>query len=165
MGAKGRFPARRAQPSLGKEKTMIQQLSIYLENRKGALQGITRLLTDARINMNTLIASDSAEYGIIRMLVSDPEKAEAALQKSGLMCRREWVLAVAISDECGSLDRLLQTLLDGNINIDYVYVTYSCLSKLPVAIMKTNDMWEVEEFLTAKGFAQVERIAEDTAPV
>ncbi len=142
---------------------MIQQLSIYAENRKGALQNVTRLLADARINMNTLIASDSAEYGIIRMLVSDAEKAEEVLRANGLMCRVEWVLAVAVSDEYGSLDRLLKVLLHGNINIDYIYVTYSCLSKLPVAIMKTNDMGEVEEFLAAKGFEQVESIAEDAA--
>ncbi len=140
---------------------MIKQLSIYAENAKGTMQRITGLLAGAGINMNTLITNDSAEFGIVRMLVSDAEKAAAVLSAAGLMCRVEWVMAVSVSDECGSLDQLLKALLDGNINIDYLYVTYSCLSKLPVAIMKTNDMWEVEEFLTARGFAQVDRIARD----
>ncbi len=139
---------------------MIQQLSIYAENAKGTMRNITRLLAEAGINMNTLITNDSAEFGIVRMLVNDADKAARVLSGAGLMCRVEQVLAVSISDECGSLNHLLGALVDGNINIDYVYVTYSCLSKLPVAIMKTNDMWEVEEFLTGRGFVQVDRIAE-----
>ena len=140
---------------------MLRQISIFTENRKGAMRSITRLLAEGGIDIDAFVTNDSAEFGIVRMLVSDAEKAAAVLSAAGLMCRVEWVMAVSVSDECGSLDQLLKALLDGNINIDYLYVTYSCLSKLPVAIMKTNDMWEVEEFLTARGFAQVDRIARD----
>ena len=74
------------------------------------------------------------------------------------MCRAEQVLAVEISDAVGSLNRLLGVLADGNINIDYLYVTYSLTSKLPYAILKTQDMGEVEEFLAGRGYRQVRDI-------
>ncbi|MBE5808477.1 MAG: amino acid-binding protein [Clostridiales bacterium] len=139
---------------------MISQLSIFAENTKGAMQRITQLLSDAGVNMNTLITNDSAEYGIVRMLVSDDARAIDALSAAGYMCRTDYVIAVEISDDCGSLNRLLTTMQRGNINIDYIYVTYSNLSHKPVAIMRTQDAMEVEEFLTGQGYAMVSRISD-----
>ena len=139
---------------------MIRQISVYAENAKGTIKNVTQVITDARINMSILITNDSAEYGIIRMLVNDTDLAVQKLREAGYMCRSEQVLAVEISDDCGSLNHLLQELSDGNINIDYLYVTYSIQSKLPYAILRTQDMWEVEEFLKGKGYRQVESIAE-----
>ncbi len=137
---------------------MIRQLSIFAENKKGAMNRITQILSDARINMNTLITNDSAEFGIIRMLVSDTEKAAAVLAEAGYMCHSDYVAAVEIRDECGSLNSLLSVISDGNINLDYLYVTYNTLSRLPVAILRAADLMEVEGFLQARGYKTLERI-------
>ena len=137
---------------------MIRQLSIFAENRKGAMNRITKILFDARINMNTLITNDSAEFGIIRMLVSDTDRAAQVLQEAGYMCHTDYVAAAEIGDECGSLNSLLTVINDGNINLDYIYVTYNTLSRLPVAILKTTDLMEVEEFLQARGYRMLTRI-------
>lgn len=137
---------------------MIRQLSIFAENRKGAMNRITKILFDARINMNTLITNDSAEFGIIRMLVSDTDRAAQVLQEAGYMCHTDYVAATEIGDECGSLNGLLSVINDGNINLDYIYVTYNTLSRLPVAILKTTDLMEVEEFLRGRGYGMLERI-------
>ena len=137
---------------------MIRQLSIFAENRKGAMHRITRLLADAQVNMNTLITNDSAEFGIIRMLVADTDRAAQALQAEGYLCHVDSVAAAEIGDECGSLNALLETLSQGNINLDYLYVTYSSLSKHPVAILKAVDLMEVEEFLQARGYNMLERL-------
>ena len=137
---------------------MIRQLSIFAENRKGAMNRITQILFDARINMNTLITNDSAEFGIIRMLVSDTDRAAQVLQEAGYMCHTDYVAAAEIGDECGSLNSLLSVINDGNINLDYIYVTYNTLSRLPVAILKTTDLMEVEEFLRGRGSGMLERI-------
>ena len=137
---------------------MIRQLSIFAENKKGAMNRITQILYDAGINMNTLITNDSAEFGIIRMLVSDTERAASVLQEAGYMCHSDFVAAVEIGDECGSLNRLLGAISNGNINLDYLYVTYSTLSRLPVAILRTTDLTEVEEFLQARGYRTLERL-------
>ena len=137
---------------------MIRQLSIFAENKKGAMSRITQILYDAGINMNTLITNDSAEYGIIRMLVSDTDRAAKALHDAGYMCHTDYVAAAEIGDECGSLNRLLGIISDGNINLDYLYVTYNTLSRLPVAILRASDLMEVEGFLQAKNYKTLDRI-------
>ena len=137
---------------------MIRQLSIFAENKKGAMNRMTQILFDAGINMNTLITNDSAEYGIVRMLVSDTDRAAEALLTAGYMCHTDYVAAAEIGDECGSLNRLLSVINDGNINLDYLYVTYNTLSRLPVAILRAADLMEVEEFLRARGYRMLERI-------
>ena len=137
---------------------MIRQISVFAENAMGTMKNITQVLEDAQINMSILITNDSAEYGIIRMLVNDSDRAVQKLTEAGYMCRSEQVLAVEISDDVGSLNRLLRVLSDGNINIDYLYVTYSLVSKLPYAILKTQDMWDVEEFLEGRGYRQIQDI-------
>ena len=136
----------------------MRQLSIFAENKKGTMRAITEILAQAGVNMNTLITNDSAEYGIIRMLVSDAGEAARALNGAGYLCRVDTVLAVEISDDCGSLNRLLGIILEGNINIDYIYVTYNSFSKNPVAILRTADLTEVEEFLEARGYTLVQSV-------
>lgn len=139
---------------------MIRQLSIFAENKKGAMNRITQILFDAHINMNTLITNDSAEYGIVRMLVSDTDRAESVLRENGYMCHSESVIAAEIGDECGSLNRLLEIISAGNINLDYLYVTFNALSRLPVAILHTADLPEVQAFLQSRGYRTLSRIVE-----
>ena len=137
---------------------MIRQLSIFAENKKGAMHQVTQVLADVGINMNTLVTNDSAEFGIIRMLVSDTDGALACMQAAGYLCHMDQVVAAEIGDACGSLNALLETLSRGNINLDYLYVTYSSMSKRPVAILRTQDIMEVEGFLRAKGYHTLERL-------
>ena len=137
---------------------MIRQLSIFAENKKGAMHSVTQVLADANVNMNTLVTNDSAEFGIIRMLVSDTDRAADSLHAAGYLCHTDYVAAAEIGDECGSLNALLDTLCRGNVNLDYLYVTYSGLSRHPVAILRTPDIMEVEEFLRAKGYNMLERL-------
>ena len=137
---------------------MVEQLSSFAENAKGSLLKITQALLDHNINMNTLITNDSAEFGIIRMLVSDAHAAEQALKQAGYICRVDQVLAIEIGDECGCLNRLLKIISAGNINVEYVYVTYTSFSKHPVTILKTFDMYEVNDFLISKGYSSLNTI-------
>ena len=143
---------------------MIRQLSIFAENKKGAMHQVTQVLADANINMNTLVTNDSAEFGIIRMLVSDTDAAMKCMRAAGYLCHVDHVVAVEIGDACGSLNALLEVLSRGNVNLDYLYVTYSggggpsALSKCPVAILRTQDIMEVEGFLRARGYNTLERL-------
>ena len=137
---------------------MIRQLSIFAENKRGAMYRITEVLARNGINMNTLVTNDSAEFGIIRMLVSDTEQAAACLKEAGYLCHSDLVAAAEIGDECGSLNALLEVLDRGNINLDYLYVTYSGLSRKPVAILRSVDIMEVEEFLRSKGYTMLRRL-------
>ncbi|MBR0464551.1 MAG: ACT domain-containing protein [Clostridia bacterium] len=131
---------------------MIRQLSIFAENKKGAMFRITRALAEAGVNMNTLVTNDSEEYGIIRMLVSDTEHASEYLKAAGYMCHTDWVVATEIGDECGSLNTLLGVLDAANVNLDYLYVTYSGISRRPVAILRAADTLEIDSFLRSRGY-------------
>ena len=134
---------------------MLKQLSIYAENRKGTLQSITQILADAGINIWGSCTNDGAEYGINRMVVSEPDKAMEALEGAGYLCRLTSVIGVELADEVGNLNRLLQALSESNININYIYLSFNRDSGLPVMVFQTEDSAEVESCIRKKGFSVV----------
>ena len=134
---------------------MLKQLSIYAENKKGNLQHITRILADENINIWGSVTNDSAEYGIIRMVVSDAEKAKDALEKENFLCRLTDIIGVEMDDEVGNLNRLLQTLSESNINVDYIYLSFNRESGKPVLVLRADETAEVEACIAAKGYKVV----------
>ena len=117
---------------------MLSQVSIFAENKKGRLQNITSLL--------------QKENGIIRMVVSNPEHAEKVLAEAGYLCRLTEVLGVELDDEVGALNRLLISLEESNINVDYLYLSFNRDSGKPVMVLHTDDVREVSICLTSKGY-------------
>lgn len=131
---------------------MLKQISIYAENKKGAMQDITGLLDEARINILGSVTNDSAEYGIIRMIVSDPESAQKLLSGAGYLCRLINVLGVEVEDEVGNLNRLLLALSESNISVNYLYLSFNRHSGKPIMVFHTEDCNSVEKCLEGKGF-------------
>ena len=131
---------------------MLSQVSIFAENKKGRLKNITSLLQKENINIWGSITNDSAEYGIIRMVVSNPEHAEKVLAEAGYLCRLTEVLGVELDDEVGALNRLLISLEESNINVDYLYLSFNRDSGKPVMVLHTDDVREVSICLTSKGY-------------
>lgn len=132
---------------------MLKQVSIYAENKRGAFQAITGILQDENINILGSVTNDSAEYGIIRMIVSDTDKALEALSEHGYLCRANDILGVEMEDKIGSLNNLLISLSNGNISVDYVYLCFNRDTGMPVLILHTDEISEVEEYLKSKGFS------------
>lgn len=133
---------------------MLNQVSIFAENKKGALHRLTSVLAKANINMYTMVSNDSAEFGIIRLIVPTPEKALEALQAAGYQCRLDQVVAVDMADTPGSLDKILADLEAANVNLNYLYISYNRQASTPVAIMKITEP-EIETFLKGKGYTLV----------
>lgn len=131
---------------------MLKQVSVFGENSKGTLQKITSILAKEEINIWGSVTNDSAEFGIIRMVVSEPEKAEEKLSEAGYMCRLSNVLGVEVADEVGNLNRLLLALSESNISINYMYLSFNRDSGKPVMVFHTDGIWEVQECLKAKGY-------------
>ncbi len=131
---------------------MIRQISIFAENKKGAMMRMTDTLIEEGINMYSLITNDSAEFGIVRILVDDPDGAAAALQKAGYLCHIDKVIAMEIPDEPGSLNRVLKDIHYGNINLDYLYVTNSSRVETALAVLHTAEIDQVEQFLKVRGY-------------
>ncbi len=132
---------------------MLKQVSIYAENKKGTFQAITDILFQRNINILGSVTNDSAEYGIVRMIVSDTEGAIRALEENGYLCRHTSIIGVETPDEVGSLNRLLLELSESNISVDYTYLCFNRDTGMPVIILHTDDIYEVENHLKAKGFA------------
>jgi len=134
---------------------MLKQLSIFAENKKGTMQDITNILSSEGINIWGSVTNDSAEFGIIRMIVSEPEVAKRKLEEKGYFCKLCNVIGVEMADEVGALNRLLKTLNDSNINVDYIYLSFNRDSGLPVQILHSADTHEVEDCIRAKGFKTI----------
>lgn len=133
----------------------MKQISIYAENKKGTMQDITNILASEEINIMGSVTNDSAEYGIVRMVVSDTEKARDCLTRAGYLCRVIDVIGVELEDEVGNLNRLLTALSDSNINVNYIYLTFNRESGKPILIFHTEDILEVKECIAMKGFTVV----------
>ena len=134
---------------------MLQQVSIYAENRKGQFREITALLSDNNINILGSVTNDSAEYGIIRMVVSDSHKATEVLTEAGYMCKSAPVLGIETEDKVGALNAVLSALYDANINVNYTYLSFNRASGKPIMVIQTDEVHEVENILTGKGFVSV----------
>ncbi len=136
---------------------MLKQLSLYVENKKGTMEHITSILKEKNINIFGSVNNDGPEFGIIRMVVSEPDRAFDALKEAGYMCRMIDVMGIEMPDEVGSLNRLLGALSASNINVDYIYLSFNRDSAQPILIMHVvdEDIYEVESCMKAKGFTAV----------
>ena len=134
---------------------MLKQVSIFAENKKGTMEDITRILLENDVNILGSVTNDSAEYGIIRMVVSDTQKAMQALRENGYICKVTDVLGIEVKDEVGNLNKLLRALLDSNISADYLYLSFNRDTGMPIMVMHTADIMEVEECLKSKGFTSL----------
>lgn len=132
---------------------MLKQVSIYAENVKGKMLEITETLTEQNINILGSVTNDSAEYGIVRMVVDDPIKATQALKDKGIICKLTDVIGVEVKDEVGNLNKLLRALNDANINVHYLYLSFNRVSGCPIMVLHTDDTKEVESSLKSKGFS------------
>ena len=140
-------------------KTMLKQLSVYAENKKGTLEHITRILLEHDINILGSMTDDGAEYGVNRMVTSKPDEALQALRDEGYLCSLKDVIGVEVEDKVGNLNSLLKTLIQMNINVHYLYLSFDRRSGLPIMVFSTDDTWEVEDGLRNKGYIVVEESA------
>ena len=131
---------------------MLKQLSIYAENKKGVMQNITGILKDEDINILGSVTNDSAEYGIVRMVVSEPDKAMEARSAAGYLCHVIEVIGVEVEDKTGNLNDLLLTLKDSNVSVDYLYLSFNRDSGKPIMVFHTEDIMEVRSCLKSRGY-------------
>jgi hypothetical protein len=139
----------------------IKQLSIFLENKSGRLSEVTETLASAQINISAFSVADTADYGILRMIVSKPEQAEQLLKAKGLSVHITEVIGIVVPNEPGGLHRALQILSSEGISVEYMYafalsdratviirteaveLTISAFQKHKMELVKANDIYEV----------------------
>jgi hypothetical protein len=100
---------------------IIQQLSVFLENRSGKLTEVTEALKEQQINITALSVAETAEYGILRLIVSDPVAGLALLKEKGFSVKLTEVICILMPDVSGALARTLRLLSDNNLCVEYMY--------------------------------------------
>ena len=124
---------------------LIKQLSVFLEDRSGRLTELTRILAENDVNITALSVAETADYGIVRMVVGRPELAKKVLEKAGFSIGLTDVVCVNMPEKPGSLYRILEILTDEKINIDYMYAFSK--NAVALAVIRAADVAQVIEVL------------------
>jgi hypothetical protein len=127
---------------------IIKQLSVFLENKTGRLNEVTQILGNAGINMSAFSVADTSEFGILRMIVSEPEKALSILKKEDFSVRLTDVICLNSPNEPGALARALNILSGENVFIEYLYA-YSMDNKTANIVLKPDNIQKCIEVLQA----------------
>jgi hypothetical protein len=100
---------------------IIKQLSVFLENKSGRLTEVTKAMADHDVNISAFSIAETADYGILRMIVNKPEETEKMLKEHGFSVHRTDVICLIVPHKPGGLYRALQILSDNNISVEYMY--------------------------------------------
>jgi hypothetical protein len=130
----------------------VEQISIFIENKFGRLAEVTRILGDAGINIRTLSLADTSDFGILRLIVNDTEKARNVLKERGFTVSKTEVVAVEIPDRPGGLADILQVLDTDGINVEYMYAFVERCGENAVMIFRFDETQKAISTLAAKGF-------------
>jgi hypothetical protein len=129
----------------------IDQISVFVENGPGKLVGVTRVLGEANVDIRAMSIADTADFGILRMIVSDPVRAIEALKFAGCVVSVTQVLAVEIKDQPGSLSEVLAVLETSGISVEYLYAFITRKSDDAYVIFRVEDVDKANEALAAAG--------------
>ena len=121
------------------------QLSVFLENKTGRLNDVAKVLAEAGINMTAFSVADNSDFGILRVLVSDPEKAKQVLKEKGFAVKLTNVLALRIGNSAGTLYGILDKLAESKVYIEYMYAFSE--GEQASVVIRPNDIDQAIEIL------------------
>ena len=128
----------------------IQQLSVFLENREGRLDDVLKVLSQNDVNIVALSLADTSDYGMLRMVVSDPNKGRTALKEAGITAMLTDVVALRVPHATGSLSKAMHQIVEGKVNVEYMYAFANGTDA--AAVLKSDDPARVIDILKASGF-------------
>lgn len=129
----------------------IKQLSVFVPNKAGELVKITDALDKANIDIRAMSIADTQDFGILRLIVSDINKAKATLEESECFASITDVVAVEISDEPGALGKVLKILTKNDISIEYMYAFIAVSKKGAYVVLRVEDNDKAENILCENG--------------
>lgn len=129
----------------------VKQISVFLENKKGRLKKAVHALAKANINIRALSIADTSEFGILRLIVPEPEKAKKVLEKNNFVVKINDVIAVEVPDEPGGLDNVLEILTEADMNVEYIYAFVEKKSEKAIVVIRTEDLEEGIRILKESG--------------
>ena len=117
----------------------VDQLAVFLENKSGRLAAITKALSDNSMNIRALSVADTADFGILRLIVDDTDKATRVLKEGGFTVGKTDVIAVEVADKPGGLARVLSVLHEAGLNVEYMYAFVEKSAENAVLIFRFDD--------------------------
>ena len=130
----------------------IKQLTVFVENKQGALVSITDILASNNINLRALSIAETQDFGILRLIVNDEKTAEKTLTDAGYLIKVTDVVGVKIGDEPGKLTSALSVLDKAGINMEYLYAFMARTEKHAYVVLRVEDNAAAEEALGEAGF-------------
>lgn len=134
----------------------LKQVSIFLENKQGRLWKSLNILKKENIDIRALSIADTSDFGILRMIVSDPAKAKEALENEKFAVSLAEVLAIEVDDQPGGLESALNLLNENNINVEYIYAFVEKKTSKALVVLRTENNDEALTLLKNKGFSVIE---------
>jgi len=132
---------------------MVYQISVFLENRAGQFAEITGILAENGIDLRAISIAETADYGILRMIVDDAQAATATLMKHGYLLTMTPVLVIAVSDQPGGIAPILATMAEGNIDIEYMYSLFTHVAGKAYIVFRVADADKFIALLGSHGIA------------
>lgn len=126
---------------------LAKQISVFLENKPGRLSEAADVLAHNGIDISALSLADTDEYGVLRMIVSNPDKAKQALYDSGVICKVTKVLVVAIDDTPGGFSNSLRILTDNGIEVKYMYACVSREDGKAIMVVSVENPEKADELI------------------
>lgn len=128
----------------------LKQLTVFLENKEGHLNDVLNTLAENKMNVIVAALADTTDFGLLRMIVPQPEKAREILKSADFSSKLADVICVRVKHEAGSLAQVLQALADSGVNVEYMYAFSN--GDNAAAVIKTKNVKVAAEVLADKGF-------------
>ncbi|HPD90213.1 MAG: ACT domain-containing protein [Anaerovoracaceae bacterium] len=136
----------------------IQQLSVLLPNQHGTLANLTDIFYREGIDIRAISVYDTTEYGILRTVVDDPDKAVEILKKNGIVAMLSDIMAINPEDRRGSLNEIFGILAQAGVNVDYVYSFVVKKGGPQYFVLKVEDISRAEDLLAEKGIEVIKKL-------
>jgi hypothetical protein len=129
----------------------IKQISLFVENKPGRMAKVSKTLSDAGVNIRALTVAEAGDFGVIRMVVDDPERGYQVLHDSGFTVSETEVLAVEMRDIPGGLYEIVNTLGESDVNVDYAYAFVTTKAERAMLIIRVDNLEKARKVLTGAG--------------
>ncbi|MGI6485568.1 MAG: acetolactate synthase [Tepidanaerobacteraceae bacterium] len=130
----------------------VRQISVFLENKPGKLAVVTNVLFENNIDISAISIADTSQFGIVRMIVNNPEKAASVIKEAGFPVSMTEVLAVEVSDSPGGLNEVLRVFENGEISVEYVYSFLKRNADKALILFKVDNPEKAIQILKDSGF-------------